>query len=92
MLRHILTTKYHYLARVPVRGAKCTEDIMPDYEIRYLTSEGELALIHKTHQLDDEAVDLTALRMLMGSGLSRYEIWRTDEDIEHRAVKTVQQD
>jgi hypothetical protein len=65
---------------------------MPDYEIRYLTSEGELALIHKTHQLDDEAVDLTALRMLMSSGLSCYEIWRTDEDTENRPVNTVQQD
>jgi hypothetical protein len=53
---------------------------MPDYEIRYLTSEGELALIHKTNQLDDEAVDLTALRMLMSSGLSHYEIWRADDD------------
>jgi hypothetical protein len=60
---------------------------MPDYEIRYLTSEGELALIHKTHQLDDEAVDLTALRMLMSAGLSRYEIWRTDDDTPSRADK-----
>ncbi|HEX4081156.1 MAG TPA: hypothetical protein VHX61_20010 [Rhizomicrobium sp.] len=60
---------------------------MPDYEIRYLTSEGELALIHKTHQLDDEAVDLAALRMLMSSGLSRYEIWRTDEDTPTRGGK-----
>ncbi|HEY3777404.1 MAG TPA: hypothetical protein VGL35_05055 [Rhizomicrobium sp.] len=52
---------------------------MPNYEIRYLNSEGELALIHKTNQLDDEAVDLAALRILMGSGLADYEIWREDE-------------
>lgn len=52
---------------------------MPNYEIRYLNSEGELALIHKTHQLDDESVDLAALRILMGSGLADYEIWREDE-------------
>lgn len=52
---------------------------MPNYEIRYLNSEGELALIHKTQHLDDESVDLAALRMLMGSGLADYEIWREDE-------------
>ena len=52
---------------------------MPSYEIRYLNSEGELTLIHKTHHPDDEAVDLAALRVLMGSGLSTYEIWREDD-------------
>ena len=52
---------------------------MPNYEIRYLNSDGELALIHKTQQLDDEAVDLAALRILMGSGFADYEIWREDE-------------
>jgi hypothetical protein len=53
---------------------------MPNYEIRYLNSEGELALIHKAHHPDDESVDLAALRMLMGSGLADYEIWREGED------------
>jgi hypothetical protein len=52
---------------------------MPNYEIRYLNSEGELALIHKTQHPDDESADLLALRMLMGSGLVDYEIWREDE-------------
>lgn len=52
---------------------------MPNYEIRYLNSEGELALIHKTQQTDDEAVDLAALRILMGSGLADYEIWREED-------------
>ena len=52
---------------------------MPSYEIRYLNSEGELTLIHKTHQVDDEAVDFAALRLLMSSGLADYEIWREDE-------------
>ncbi|MGH6877837.1 MAG: hypothetical protein ACREHV_10740 [Rhizomicrobium sp.] len=52
---------------------------MPSYEIRYLNSEGELALVHKVHQPDDEAVDLAALRILMGSGLADYEIWREDD-------------
>ena len=55
---------------------------MPSYEIRYLTSDGELALIHKTNQVDDEAVDLAALRMLMGSGLADDEIWREDDGSE----------
>jgi hypothetical protein len=61
-----------------VRGAHCTEDTVPSYEIRYLNSEGELALIHNVHHADDEAVDLVALRLLMGSGLADYEIWRED--------------
>ena len=52
---------------------------MPNYEIRYLNSEGELTLIHKTQHVDDEAVDLAALRMLMGSGLADYEILRDDD-------------
>jgi hypothetical protein len=52
---------------------------VPNYEIRYLNSDGELTLIHKTQQADDEAVDLTALRMLMGSGLADYEILREDD-------------
>ena len=51
---------------------------MPDYEIRYLTSEGELALIHKAHHEDDDAVDRAAFRMLVGSGLAHYEIWREE--------------
>jgi len=54
---------------------------MPNYEIRYLNSEGELMLIHKTSHADDEAVDLAALRMLMGCGLADYEIWREDETV-----------
>lgn len=53
---------------------------MPSYEIRYLNSDGELTLIHKTHHVDDEAVDLAALRVLMGSGLADYEIWREDDN------------
>jgi hypothetical protein len=53
---------------------------MPNYEIRYLNSEGELALIHKTNHLDDESVDLAALQILMGSGFADYEIWREDEN------------
>ena len=52
---------------------------MPSYEIRYLNSEGELALIHKTHHEDDEAVGRVAFRMLVGSGFADYEIWRDDE-------------
>ena len=52
---------------------------MPSYEIRYLNSEGELALIHKTRHEDDEAVDRAAFRMLVGSGFADYEIWRDDE-------------
>jgi hypothetical protein len=52
---------------------------VPNYEIRYLNSEGELTLIHKTQHVDDEAVDLAALRMLMGSGLADYEILRDDD-------------
>lgn len=54
---------------------------MPNYEIRYLNSEGELTLIHKTHHLDDESADMVALRMLMGSGLADYEIVREDEGL-----------
>jgi len=52
---------------------------MPSYEIRYLNSEGELALIHKTHHEDDAAVDRAAFRMLVGSGFADCEIWREDE-------------
>ena len=52
---------------------------MPNYEIRYLNSDGELTLIHKTQHVDDEAVDMAALSMLMGSGLAEYEILRDDE-------------
>jgi hypothetical protein len=59
---------------------------MPNYEIRYLNSEGELALIHKTNKLDDEAVDLAALRILMGSGLADYEIWREEEPVSEPAA------
>jgi hypothetical protein len=62
-----------------VRGAKVAGGAMPSYEIRYLNSEGELALIHKTQHPDDESVDLAALSMLMGSGLANYEIWREDD-------------
>jgi hypothetical protein len=62
-----------------VRGASRTEDAMPSYEIRYRNSEGELTLVHKTHHVDDEAVDVAAFRLLMGSGLADYEIWREDE-------------
>lgn len=51
---------------------------MPSYEIRYLNDEGELALIHKTQQENDEAVDRAAFRMLVGSGFADYEIWRED--------------
>ena len=54
---------------------------MPSYEIRYLNSEGELALIHKTRHADDEAVDRAAFRMLVGSGFAEYEIWRDDESL-----------
>lgn len=53
---------------------------MPSYEIRYRNSEGELLLIHKTHHVDDKAVDLAALHMLMGSGLADYEIWREEDN------------
>jgi hypothetical protein len=56
-----------------------SRDIVPNYEIRYLNSDGELTLIHKTQHVDDEAVDLAALRMLMGSGLADYEILREDD-------------
>jgi hypothetical protein len=52
---------------------------MPSYEIRYLNSEGELALIHKSHHEDDEAVGRAAIRMLAGSGFADCEIWRDDE-------------
>ncbi|HEX9159696.1 MAG TPA: hypothetical protein VF835_05660 [Rhizomicrobium sp.] len=52
---------------------------MPNYEIRYLNSEGEPALIHKTHHENDEAVGRAAFRMVMGSGFAEYEIWREDE-------------
>ena len=52
---------------------------MPSYEIRYLNSDGELALIHKTRHEDDEAVGRAAFRMLVGSGFADYEIWRDDE-------------
>jgi hypothetical protein len=52
---------------------------MPSYEIRYLNSEGELALIHKTRHENDEAVGRAAFRMLVGSGFADYEIWRDDE-------------
>jgi hypothetical protein len=52
---------------------------MPSYEVRYLNDEGELALIHKTHHVDDEAMDRVAYGMLVGSGFSRYEIWREDD-------------
>jgi hypothetical protein len=52
---------------------------VPNYEIRYLNSDGELTLIHKIHHVDDRAVDDTALRMLMSSGLADYEIWREDK-------------
>ena len=52
---------------------------MPSYEIRYLNSEGELALIHTTRHEDDAAVDRAAFRMLVGSGFADYEIWRDDE-------------
>ena len=52
---------------------------MPSYEIRYLDSEGELALIHKTRHEDDEAVGRVASRMLVGSGFADYEIWRDEE-------------
>jgi hypothetical protein len=52
---------------------------MPSYEIRYLNTEGELALIHKSHHENDDAVDRAAFRMLVGSGLANYEIWRDDD-------------
>lgn len=52
---------------------------MPNYEIRYLNSEGELALIHKTHHENDEAVGRAAFRMVVGSGFAEYEIWRDEE-------------
>lgn len=52
---------------------------MPSYEIRYLNSEGELALIHKTRHEDDDAVGQAAFRMLVGSGFADYEIWRDEE-------------
>ena len=52
---------------------------MPDYEIRYLDSDGELALIHKTRHENDEAVGRAAFRMLVGSGFAHYEIWRDDK-------------
>jgi hypothetical protein len=52
---------------------------MPSYDIRYLNDEGELALIHKTHHENDDAVDRAAYRMLVGSGFAHYEIWRDDE-------------
>ena len=52
---------------------------MPNYEIRYLNSEGELALIHKTRHENDEAVGRAAFRMVVGSGFAEYEIWRDEE-------------
>jgi len=52
---------------------------MPSYEIHYLNIEGELALIHKTHHENDDAVDRAAFRMLVGSGLADYEIWREND-------------
>lgn len=52
---------------------------MPSYEIRYLNSEGEPALIHKTCHENDEAVGRAAFRMLVGSGFADYEIWREDD-------------
>jgi len=52
---------------------------MPSYEIRYLNSDGELTLIHKTHHQDDEAVGRAASHMLVGSGFADYEIWRDGE-------------
>lgn len=58
---------------------------MPNYEIRYLNSDGELALVHKTNHIDDEAVDLAALQILMGSGFADYEIWREDDTRNERA-------
>lgn len=58
---------------------------MPNYEIRYLNSDGELALVHKTNHLDDEAVDLAALQILMGSGFADYEIWREDDNHNEQA-------
>jgi hypothetical protein len=51
---------------------------MPSYEVRYLNSDGELALIHNTYHENDDAVDRAALRMLAGSGLAHYEIWREE--------------
>ena len=63
---------------------------MPSYEIRYLTSEGELALIHKTRHENDEAVDRAAFRMLVGSGFADYEIWR-DEEPTSRSEKQDQE-
>jgi hypothetical protein len=53
---------------------------MPSYEVRYLNSDGELALIHSTHHENDDAVDRAALRMLVGSGLAHYEIWREERE------------
>jgi hypothetical protein len=68
---------------------------MPSYEIRYLNDEGELALIHKMHHENDDAVDRAAFRMLLGSGLADYEIWRDDNapfanehDARKRMLKT----
>lgn len=52
---------------------------MPNYEIRYLNSEGEPALIHKTRHENDEAVGRAAFRMVVGSGFADYEIWREDD-------------
>ena len=62
---------------------------MPSYEVRYLNDEGELALIHKTHHENDDAVDQAAYRMLVGSGLADYEIWREDEaDNQRKMLKS----
>jgi hypothetical protein len=68
---------------------------MPSYEVRYLNNEGELALIHKTRQESDDAVDRAAYRMLLGSGFAHYEIWREEESrcerddhARHRMLKT----
>jgi hypothetical protein len=52
---------------------------MPSYEIHYLNNSGELALIHKTHHENDDAVDRAAFHMLVSSGLADYEIWRDDD-------------
>ena len=68
-----------FLTSATARGALIEPGTkMPSYEIRYLTSEGELALIHKTRHEDDEAVGRAAFRMLVGSGFADYEIWRDE--------------
>ena len=62
---------------------------MPGYEVRYLNSEGELALIHKTHHANDEAVDVAAYRMLVGSGFAHYEIWREEAENRNDIARTM---